>query len=104
MTATCSASGTQNVASQHSPCPSESVKAVGAGVGVSLGAAFLASLGVLFWRERTRPKRGTSGGYIAPPYELEQNAGFTKVKGVLAPGDMRSAYQSQPVQELSVVR
>jgi hypothetical protein len=37
-------------------CPKDSTAVVGAGLGASLGVAFLASLGMLFWRERTRPK------------------------------------------------
>lgn len=43
-------------------CPKDSTAVVGAGVGASLGVAFLAALGLLFWRERTRPKFG-DGAY-----------------------------------------
>jgi hypothetical protein len=35
--------------------------AVGAGVGASLGVALLASLALLGWRERTRPKAQPTG-------------------------------------------
>jgi len=55
-TATITASPTGSNGAQPSTCPKDSTVAVGAGVGASLGVAFLASLGILFWRERTRPK------------------------------------------------
>jgi hypothetical protein len=39
-----------------SSCPESNTTAVGAGVGASLGVAFLVSLAILILRERTRPK------------------------------------------------
>lgn len=53
------AAGTAGAAESQETCPKNNTPAVGAGVGASLGVALLVSLGLLGWREKTRPKTGS---------------------------------------------
>jgi hypothetical protein len=67
-------------------CPKDSTTVVGASVGASLGVALLASLMVLFWREKTRPAREQQheAGFGQEHVPVESNSMH---KGLMPPVD-----------------
>ncbi|RJE18531.1 hypothetical protein PHISCL_09135 [Aspergillus sclerotialis] len=87
---------TSGSGSDSSACSNNSVVAVGAGTGVSLGVMLLASIAVLIWREKTRPKiqEGSGfGGGVA--YQM---GGQGKDMDIRPPAEMDSAGQVYEVE------
>lgn len=66
---------TQTSNATGAACPKDSTTVIGASVGASLGVALLASLMVLFWREKTRPtgERRYEAGFGQEHVPIESN-------------------------------
>jgi len=75
---------TQTSDATGAACPNDSTTIVGASVGASLGVALLASLIMLFWREKTRPtgEQQYAAGFGQEHVPVESNSVH---KGLMPP-------------------